>query len=102
MTREEMLKKSGLTEKEFKDLVEKFKKFLNSLDTAQRAAVDRWLPSAEKIAASFGPALTVEQLTMNLRTQDAPASASAQSGIGLGAQSGIGEGTPGNPNVPDS
>jgi hypothetical protein len=101
MTREEMLKKSGLTEAEFRELVAKFKGFHNSLNAAQRAAVDRWLPSAERIAASFGPALTREKLAENLGTKDAPEVASAQSGIGLG-QSGIGEGTPGNQNGPDS
>jgi len=101
MTREEMLKKSGLTEEEFRELVHKFKSFHSSLNPAQRAAVDRWLPSAERIAASFGPALTKAMLAKNLGTQDAPEAASAQSGIGLG-QSGIGEGTPSNPNVPDS
>lgn len=102
MTREEMLKKSGLTEQEFKELVDKFKNFLSSLNSAQRAAVDRWLPSAERIAASFGPALTKAKLAQNLGTEDAPESASAQSGIGLGAQSGIGAGTPSNPNDPNS
>jgi hypothetical protein len=101
MTREEMLKKSGLTEPEFRDLVKKFKDFHSSLKPAQRAAVDRWLPSAERIAASFGPALTREMLAKNLGTENAPEAASAQSGIGLG-QSGIGEGSPANPNVPDS
>lgn len=101
MTREEMLKKSGLTEAEFKDLVDKFKKFSSSLNPAQRAAVDRWLPSAERIAASFGPALTRQMLARNLGTEDAPESASAQSGVGLG-QSGVGAGTPGNQNNPDS
>jgi hypothetical protein len=80
-----MLKKSGLTEAEFRELVNKFKGFLDSLNPAQRAAVDRWLPSAERIAASFGPALTVEKLAANLGTPDAPSTAIAQSGVGLGA-----------------
>jgi hypothetical protein len=102
MTREEMLKKSGLTEAEFKELVEKFRSFHNSLNNAQRAAVDRWLPSAERIAASFGPALTKEKLAKNLGTEDAPETASAQSGVGLGAQSGVGFGTLSNPNGSDS
>ena len=101
MTREEMLKRSGLNEEEFRDLVAKFKSFHNSLNPAQRAAVDRWLPSAERIAASFGPALTKERLAQNLGTVDAPESASAQSGVGLG-QSGVGAGSPGNPNTPDT
>lgn len=101
MTREEMLTKSGLTEPQFRELVDKFKSFYNSLGNAQRAAVDRWLPSAERIAASFGPALTKAKLAENLGTASAPESASAQSGIGLGAQSGIGAGTPSN-NDPNS
>jgi hypothetical protein len=85
MTKEEMLKKSGLTEAEFKELVQKFKSFLDSLNPAQRAAVDRWLPSAERVAASFGPALTVERLAANLGTPDASTASIAPSGIGLGA-----------------
>jgi hypothetical protein len=101
MTREEMLKRSGLTEAEFRDILSKFRAFVDSLNHAQRAAVERWLPSAERIAASFGPALTREKLAENLGTVDAPESASAQSGVGLG-QSGVGEGTPGNQNDPDS
>lgn len=94
MTREEMLKKSGLSEEDFKELIQKFRSFHSSLNPAQRAAVDRWLPSAERIAASFGPALTKEKLAANLGTTGAPEAASAQSGVGLGAQSGVGAGTP--------
>lgn len=85
MTREEMLKRSGLTEAEFKELVHKFKNFLDSLKPAQREAVDRWLPSAEKIASSFGPAITAEHLTKNLGVEGFSPTAAAQSGIGLGA-----------------
>lgn len=87
MTREEMLKKSGLTETEFRELVSKFNAFLDQLNPAQRAAVHRWLPSAERVAASFGPALTAEKLAENLGTGDASAVTTAQSGIGLGTPS---------------
>lgn len=85
MTKEEMLRKSGLTEAEFRELVHKFKGFLNSLNPAQREAVDRWLPTAEKVAASFGPAITAEHLTKNLGIEGFSPTAAAQSGIGLGA-----------------
>jgi hypothetical protein len=85
MTKEEMLKKSGLTEAEFKELVSKFKTFLDQLNPAQRAAVDRWLPTAERVAASFGPALTVERLAANIGADGSSATATAQQGIGLGA-----------------
>ena len=84
MTREEMLKKSGLTDDEFKDLVKKFKEFLDRLSYPQRAAVDRWLPSAERIAASFGPALTIEELARYVGAPGAPTTEIPQSGIGLG------------------
>jgi hypothetical protein len=85
MTKEEMLKKSGLTEAEFRELVGKFKAFLDQLNPAQRTAVDRWLPSLERVAASFGPALTVERLAMNIGAEGSSATAMAQSGVGLGA-----------------
>jgi|HubBroStandDraft_1064217.scaffolds.fasta_scaffold03595_6 hypothetical protein len=86
MTKEEMLRKSGLTEEEFRELVSKFRSFLNQLNPAQRAAVDRWLPSAARVAASFGPALSVEEFTANLGAAPGSSSTSiAQQGIGLGA-----------------
>jgi hypothetical protein len=86
MTKEEMLKKSGLTDGEFRELVHRFKSFLDSLNPAQRAAVERWLPSAERIAASFGPALTVEDLARNVGVSpDSSATSIPQQGIGLGA-----------------
>jgi hypothetical protein len=85
MTKEEMLKKSGLTDAEFRELVHRFKGFLDSLNPAQRAAVERWLPSAERIAASFGPALTVEDLTRYVETSpDASSGFNPQQGVGLG------------------
>lgn len=86
MTKEEMLKKSGLTEAEFKELVSKFKTFLNQLNPAQRAAVDRWLPSLQRVAASFGPALTAERLAANIGAEDSSATEAPQQGIGLGSQ----------------
>ena len=84
MTKDEMLKKSGLSEAEFRELVSKFKAFLDQLNPTQREAVNRWLPSANKIAASFGPALTVEQLAANIGSDNKSSTAIAQSGIGLG------------------
>lgn len=87
MTKQEMLKKSGLTESEFRELVEKFKSFLGSLNQAQRAAVDRWLPSAARIAASFGPALTVEQLAEFVGSDPDSSTSIAQEGVGLGTPS---------------
>lgn len=92
MNKEEMLKKSGLTDEEFKELVHKFKAFLESLNPAQRAAVDRWLPSAEKIAASFGPALTVKELAKNVGCGEETAASIAQEGVGLSAPGNGGDG----------
>jgi hypothetical protein len=62
MTRKEMLERSGLTEKEFFDLTHKFKAFHDSLNPAQRAAVQRSLPTVAEAAASFGPTVTPDQL----------------------------------------
>ena len=86
MTKEEMLKKSGLSEEQFKQLVSKFKDFLAKLDENQRAAVIRWLPSLERVAASFGPALTAERLAKNIGAEDSSATEAPQQGIGLGCE----------------
>jgi hypothetical protein len=87
MTKEEMLQKSGLTEREFKELVRKFQDFLASLDVAQKAAVHRWLPTASQIAASFGPALTTQQLADIVGGDPDSSTSIAERGVGLGAPS---------------
>jgi hypothetical protein len=88
MTKAELLQKSGLTEAEFKELVQGFQGFLNSLKPAQRAAVDRWMPTAAHIAASFGPAVTVEQLADIVGADPSSSTTISQRGVGLGAPSG--------------
>ena len=85
MTKAEMLQKSGLTEAEFKDLVHKFQHFLSSLDPAQLAAVQRWMPSASRIATSFGPALTTDQLADFVGADPGISTAIAERGVGLSA-----------------
>jgi hypothetical protein len=62
MTRKEMLEKSGLTEDEFQDLVQKFVAFHHSLNTPQRDAIERSLPTVAEAAATFGPGVTAEHL----------------------------------------
>jgi hypothetical protein len=62
MTRKEMLEKSGLTETEFQDLVQKFLAFHHSLNKAQRDAVERSLRTVAEAAATFGPGVTAEHL----------------------------------------
>lgn len=85
MTREEMLKRSGLTEQEFKELVHKFQSFLASLSPAQKAAVQRWLPSASHMAASFGPAVTPQQLADIVGADPSSSTSIAERGVGLSA-----------------
>jgi hypothetical protein len=92
MTKAEMLKKSGLTETEFKELVQKFEAFLKSLNPAQRAAVDRWLPTATHIARSLGPSVTVEQLQDAVGGDPSSNASISQRGVGLGAPSNGGSG----------
>ena len=55
MTRSQMLKQMGLTEHQFKHLMESFSKFYNGLDAAQKAVVRRSLPSLAQAAKTFGP-----------------------------------------------
>jgi hypothetical protein len=57
-----MLDRIGLTDEEFKDLVQKFQTFHESLNPVQRAAVKRSLPNSAAIAATFGPDVTPEHL----------------------------------------
>ncbi|HEX4155500.1 MAG TPA: hypothetical protein VHY48_07805 [Acidobacteriaceae bacterium] len=87
MTREEMLRRSGLTEAQFKDLVRKVEAFLGSLDPAQRAAIKRSFPTADQVAASFGPALTVEQLGKLLGVDVCADVVISERGMGLWAES---------------
>jgi hypothetical protein len=87
MTKEEMLKRSGLTEKEFKELVHKFLHFLSSLDPAQKAAVHRWLPSPSRVAKSFGPDVTPEQLADVVGADPTSSTSISERGVGLGAPS---------------
>jgi len=62
MTHEAMLKKLGLTEAQFGDLLKKHADFMNNLDTAQQKAVKRSMPTLTEAAASFGPNASVADL----------------------------------------
>jgi len=85
MTRDEMLKKSGLTDAEFKELVNKFQHFLAHLNAAQQAAVRRWMPSANHIAKSFGPDVTPGQLADIVGADPNSSTAISERGVGLSA-----------------
>jgi hypothetical protein len=87
MTKAEMLERSRLSEADFQQLVQRYQSFLGSLNPAQLAAVDRWMPTAAHIAASFGPALTVERLADIVGADPCSSTAIAQRGVGLGAPS---------------
>jgi hypothetical protein len=62
MTREEMLKKMGLTHEELNDLLHKFRNFESSLNENQRAVVTQSLPTAAAAAKSFGPDISAHEL----------------------------------------
>jgi len=62
MTRDEMLKKLGITNEEFKDLVHKLEKLYLSLTESQRVVFVRSFPTAASAAASFGKDVTSDQL----------------------------------------
>jgi hypothetical protein len=62
MTRDEMLRKLGLTNEEFKDLIHKLERLHQSLTESQRAVFVRSFPTAASAAASFGSDVSADQL----------------------------------------
>ena len=86
MTRKEMLERSGLTEEDFTDLVHKFKTFFHSLNKPQREAIERSLPTTTEAAASFGPAVTSEELGRLFGFDAKPGTFVSERGVGLSAK----------------
>jgi len=62
MTRQEFLGEVGLSNDEFRDLIQKFVSFLEPLNEAQRDAIHRSLPTIAEAARSLGPDVTQERL----------------------------------------
>ena len=62
MTREEMLKKMGLTHEELKDYWQKLGKFHASLNPHQRVVLERSLPTYSAAAKTFGADVTAGDL----------------------------------------
>lgn len=62
MTRNELLARMGLTEKQLMELLHKFRHFYKSLDPKQKSVVKHSLPTLEAAAKSFGPDVTVDDL----------------------------------------
>jgi hypothetical protein len=62
MTREEMLKKMGLTHEELKDYWQKLGKFHASLNPRQRVVLERSLPTYSAAAKTFGADVTAGDL----------------------------------------
>ena len=60
MTRQEFLGEVGLSNDEFRDLIQKFVSFLEPLNEAQRDAIHRSLPTIAEAARSLGPDVTQE------------------------------------------
>jgi hypothetical protein len=85
MTKEEMLRKTGLTDQEYRELVHRFQHLLASLNPAQRAAVERWMPSATQIVRSFGSDLNTEQLAGIVEADPTSTTSISERGIGLSA-----------------
>jgi hypothetical protein len=63
MTREEMLKKLGVTSVELHDFLSKYSSFVASLDVAQHTLISNSLPSMDQAMASFGPGVSADDLT---------------------------------------
>jgi len=62
MTREEMLKRLGLTKAENDDLMNKLGKFLVTLNPQQKKVFMNLMPKSQDVVKSFGPGVTVEDL----------------------------------------
>ncbi|HSY02752.1 MAG TPA: hypothetical protein VK819_11380 [Acidobacteriaceae bacterium] len=58
MTREDMLKKMGIGDGDFRDYLTKLSAFRNSLNAAQRAFFDGGKPTVDQMAKWFGPDAT--------------------------------------------
>lgn len=61
-TREELLRRLGLTDKELRDFLSKFMAFYRSLNEPQKRVIERTLPTLEQAARSFGPDVTVQDI----------------------------------------
>src|ERR1700749_3711965 len=70
MTREEMLKRLGLTQAENDELMHKLATFLSSLTPKQKKVVLELMPRSSDVVKSFGPDLKIEDL-QTLATPDA-------------------------------
>jgi len=95
MTREEMLKRMGLTDHEFRQLVEKFREFYGHLNPAQQAVVHHALPRFEQAIGLFGHDIKKSDVKMMLRRED-----DAGGGGGGFGQSGINQITNGGDGKP--
>ncbi len=57
-----MLKQLGVSQQQFKDLLQKFQNFHNSLDEQQRKVVQSSMPNLKQAAAAFGPDVKEDDL----------------------------------------
>jgi hypothetical protein len=69
MTREEMLKKMGLTHEELKDYWQKLGQLHASLNDRQRAVLERSLPTYSAAAKTFGTDITAVDLQKIVRAE---------------------------------
>jgi len=67
MTKQEFLKRLGLSSEEFRDLMEKLVHFLERMNEPQRNAVLRSMPTVAQAATAFGPKITPDQLNKILK-----------------------------------
>jgi hypothetical protein len=70
MNREELLKALGLSDQEFRELLEKFNAFLSSLNKNQQAVVRRSLPTIGQALHALRPDVTEADLEEFFRPDD--------------------------------
>ena len=69
MTREEMLKRMGLSSDELSELLQKLGALYVSLNERQRAVLNRSLPTHSAAAKTFGASVTAADLQKLLKTE---------------------------------
>lgn len=74
MTRNEMLEKLGLTDRDFNNLLDQFRQFYGSLNAAQQAVVNRMMPKFKRTAAILGGNVTSDELKTFIAPPPAPPS----------------------------
>jgi len=98
MTHDEMLKRTGLTEHEFKHMLTAFRAFYGSLNAKEKAVVNRALPTLEQALKALGGDMDVDDFQVLLSSGGGTSGAFGQDGINQITNGGSGKGNDNPPN----